>query len=148
MKQIENSKEYPQGAQYAMLTKDGQKIQGFYKFVEENYNDGSKEMRLYHKSSLPVWQPSCYTFEEILNQGFEIVSIVKDQPLIEPRQYITINGKDGEYTGYYDTIYPIGADPVSIEQVHCISLYDGDTMRINREEAIRRGLKPFRSTTL
>lgn len=64
------------------------------------------------------------------------------------RQYITINGKDGEYTGYYDTVFPIGCDPVTIEQVHCISFYDGDTMRIDFEEAIRRGLNPFKSETL
>lgn len=75
MKEIENSTDYPPGAQYAMLTKDGQKIQAFYKYVEEKYNDGTKEMRLYQKSSLPVWQPSSYTFDQVLTIGFEIVSI-------------------------------------------------------------------------
>jgi hypothetical protein len=75
MNSIQTSNAFPNGAQYAMLTKDGQKIQGFYKMVEEKYNNGTTRIRLYHKSSLPVWQPSNYTIEQLPALGFEIVSI-------------------------------------------------------------------------
>ena len=75
MNQIPFSPEFPEGAQYAKLSSDGSFIQGFYKEVEEKYNDGTKAIRLYHKSSLPVWQPSLYTLNGLLEQPFEIVSI-------------------------------------------------------------------------
>lgn len=78
MKKIDGSADFPNGSEYAMLTRDGKSIQGFYKYVEESYNDGTKKMRLYHQSSLPSWSPSWYTLDQLTaNTDFEIVSINK-----------------------------------------------------------------------
>lgn len=48
----------PIGAELAILNPSGEFVQGFYCFKTEKYNDGTQEDVLYHKSSLPVWQPS------------------------------------------------------------------------------------------
>lgn len=77
MKQIPRQPGFPAEAQYAILSRDGSFTQGFYKLVEESYNDGTAAVVLYHKSDLPCWQPSYYrTLAELLKHDFPVVEIV------------------------------------------------------------------------
>jgi hypothetical protein len=77
MRQIETSAAYPIGAQYALLTRSGESIQGFYKYADVKYNDGTTATVLFHSSEFP-WAPSSHrTIEEVIGktEGFEIVQI-------------------------------------------------------------------------
>jgi hypothetical protein len=69
---------YPEGAQYAMLTKDGMHVQTFYKEAEIQRNDGTKETRLLYIADFRIWQMSYFgTLENMLfhTRDFEVVSI-------------------------------------------------------------------------
>lgn len=77
MQKIENQPSFPQGAQYAKLTKIGSAIQSFYKEAPVKFNDGTTEILLFYISDFNSWATSIYTIEELLSQkdGFEVVSI-------------------------------------------------------------------------
>lgn len=49
----------PDGASHVLLTPNG-RIQSFYRFLNEEYNDGSTRARLQYFSSFNVWTYSGY----------------------------------------------------------------------------------------
>ena len=52
------SSKSPEGAELALLNPTGEFVEGFYKFKDVRFNDGTSNRVLYHKSSLPCWHPS------------------------------------------------------------------------------------------